>query len=73
VTESPFGGTKESGIGRVNGGQALRAYCHTRSIVVDRFGSGTGAVWYPYTQGKLKRFQRVVRFVWGTPLGRFLS
>jgi acyl-CoA reductase-like NAD-dependent aldehyde dehydrogenase len=73
VTELLFGGTKKSGIGRVNGEQALWTYCHTRSIVVDRFGSGAEAVWYPYTQGKLKRFQRAMRFVWGTPLGRFLS
>jgi succinate-semialdehyde dehydrogenase/glutarate-semialdehyde dehydrogenase len=73
VTESPFGGVKESGIGRVNGEVGLKSYCHAQSILVDRFGSKREALWYPYTNRKLGMLQRLLRFVWGTSLGRWLA
>jgi acyl-CoA reductase-like NAD-dependent aldehyde dehydrogenase len=73
VTESPFGGCKDSGIGRVNGELGLKSYCHEQSILVNRFGGKSEALWYPYSLRKLKLFQRLMRLVWGTPLGRFLS
>jgi succinate-semialdehyde dehydrogenase/glutarate-semialdehyde dehydrogenase len=73
VTESPFGGIKESGIGRVNGEQGLKSFCHTRSIVIDRLGGRSEPIWYPYTARKLKGLQRAMRAVWGTSLGRLLS
>ena len=49
VTESPFGGVKESGIGRVNGEQGLRGYCRMQSILIDRFGGKTEPLWFPYS------------------------
>jgi succinate-semialdehyde dehydrogenase/glutarate-semialdehyde dehydrogenase len=73
VSEAPFGGVKSSGVGRVNGDVGLRSYCHTRSIVVDRFGGRSEAMWYPYSPRKQKLVQRMMRIIWGTPLGRFLS
>jgi succinate-semialdehyde dehydrogenase/glutarate-semialdehyde dehydrogenase len=73
IPESPFGGVKESGIGRVNGDVGLRGYCHTRAIVIDRFGARTEALWFPYTRRKLESVKRLMRFVWGTSLGRLLS
>jgi succinate-semialdehyde dehydrogenase/glutarate-semialdehyde dehydrogenase len=73
ATESPFGGTKESGIGRVNGPQGLKGYCHVQTILVDRFGGRTEPVWYPYSARKLKALKRMVRFIWGSSLGRWLS
>ena len=73
ITESPFGGRKESGIGQVNGEIGLRSYCHAQSIVVDRFGGKSELLWFPYTARKTRWLRRVMRFLWGTPLGRFLS
>jgi acyl-CoA reductase-like NAD-dependent aldehyde dehydrogenase len=73
VTESPFGGVKESGIGRVNGEMGLRSYCHTQSIVIDRWSGSSEPLWYPYSEKKLKTMKRLMRFLWGTSLGRFLS
>lgn len=73
ATESPFGGRKESGIGQVNGETGLRAYCHAQSILIDRFGAKSEFLWYPYSATKTARLQRVMRWVWGTPLGRWLS
>ncbi len=73
ATESPFGGVKESGIGQVNGEAGLRGFSHAQSIIIDRFGASSEFLWYPYSARKLARLQRVMRWVWGTPLGRLLS
>jgi acyl-CoA reductase-like NAD-dependent aldehyde dehydrogenase len=73
AAESPFGGVKESGIGQVNGEIGLRSYCHAQSILIDRFGAKSEFLWYPYSAKKLAWLQRVMRWVWGTPLGRLLS
>jgi succinate-semialdehyde dehydrogenase/glutarate-semialdehyde dehydrogenase len=73
VTEAPFGGRRESGIGQVNGEIGLRSYCHAQAILVDRFGSRSEYLWYPYGTQKARRLARVMRTLWGTPLGRWLS
>jgi succinate-semialdehyde dehydrogenase/glutarate-semialdehyde dehydrogenase len=73
VTEAPFGGVKESGIGRVNGEQGLLGMCHTRSILIDRLGGRSEPTWYPYSARKATWMKRVLRTVWGTSLGRWLA
>jgi len=73
IPESPFGGRGESGIGQVNGEAGLKSYCHAQSIVIDRFGAKSEFIWFPYTRRKGRWLGRVVRWVWGTPLGRLLS
>ncbi len=73
VTESPFGGRKESGIGQVNGEAGLKSYCFAQSIIVDRFGSKAEFLWFPYTARKTRTLRRMMRWLWGTPLGRWLS
>lgn len=73
IPESPFGGVRESGIGRVNGELGLEGYCSVQSIVVDRFGSKSELIWFPYDARKARWLRRLMRLVWGTPLGRWLS
>jgi len=73
IPESPFGGRKHSGIGQVNGEIGVRSYCYAQSITVDRFGSKNEFLWFPYTTRKGRRLKRLLRWVWGTPLSRFLS
>jgi succinate-semialdehyde dehydrogenase/glutarate-semialdehyde dehydrogenase len=73
VTESPFGGAKQSGIGRVNGELGLQGYCRVQSILIDRFGGRTEPLWYPYSARKLRLLRRALRWVWGTSFGRLLS
>jgi acyl-CoA reductase-like NAD-dependent aldehyde dehydrogenase len=71
--EAPFGGRKESGVGQVNGETGLRGYCFAQPVIFDRFGPKEEQVWYPYTKEKGALLQKIMRWVWGTPLGRFLA
>jgi acyl-CoA reductase-like NAD-dependent aldehyde dehydrogenase len=47
VADLPFGGVKESGIGRVHGLQALREFSVAKSVLVDRVGLPREAWWFP--------------------------
>ena len=71
--EAPFGGRKASGVGQVNGAAGLRGYCHAQPIQVDRFGGRQTAKRYPLSLKDDVGFQKFVRFLWGTALGRKLS
>jgi 5-methyltetrahydropteroyltriglutamate--homocysteine methyltransferase len=73
VPEAPFGGVKESGVGQVNGALGLRGYCHLHPMLVDRFGGKKIQGGYPYTAKDLAGMKRFAKFLWGTPLGRWLS
>ncbi len=63
--ETPFGGVKQSGLGRVHGDDALRDMCEARHVNVDRFGSLEREVyWHPYTNESLKWFTKAVRMLY---------
>jgi succinate-semialdehyde dehydrogenase/glutarate-semialdehyde dehydrogenase len=71
--EAPFGGRKASGVGQVNGAAGLRGYCHAQPIQTDRFGGRQTARRYPLSVKQDAGFQKFMRFLWGTALGRRLS
>ena len=71
--EAPFGGRKYSGVGQVNGEVGLRGFCFAQPILADRFGGRQAAAHYPYSFAKDTGMQRLMRLLWGTPLGRWLS
>jgi len=73
ATEAPFGGVKSSGLGQANGEAGLKGFCHAQPIILDRFGAKAEQVWYPYTAEKTRFLKRLMRAIWGTPLGRLLS
>jgi acyl-CoA reductase-like NAD-dependent aldehyde dehydrogenase len=73
ATEAPFGGRKSSGVGQVNGEAGLRGYSYATPILIERFNPKEERVWYPYTADKGKLLQKIMKIVWGTPLGRFMS
>jgi succinate-semialdehyde dehydrogenase/glutarate-semialdehyde dehydrogenase len=73
AVEAPFGGRKTSGVGQVNGEVGLRGYAYAMPIVIERFNPKEEAVWYPYTADKGKLLQKIMKWVWGTPLGRILG
>ncbi len=72
-SEAPFGGRKASGVGQVNGVVGLRGYCHAQPIQVDRFGGKQTASHYPMSLKHDEGFQKFLRFLWGSPIGRKLA
>jgi acyl-CoA reductase-like NAD-dependent aldehyde dehydrogenase len=60
--ETPFGGIKQSGFGRVHGDDALRDMAERRHINCDRFVSPSkDPLWYPYTPKSLQWIERGLR------------
>ncbi|CAH0345839.1 aldehyde dehydrogenase family protein [Bacillus sp. CECT 9360] len=51
----PFGGAKQSGIGRYHGDNGLRMFCHEKAIVKDSGTRKSEIQWYPY-KGKYELF-----------------
>ncbi len=69
-SEAPFGGRKASGVGQVNGAVGLRGYCHAQPIQVDRFGGKQTAGHYPMSLKQDEGFQKFIKFLWGSAIGR---
>jgi succinate-semialdehyde dehydrogenase/glutarate-semialdehyde dehydrogenase len=66
--ETPWGGVKSSGLGRVHGKHGLRDLCEVRHVNLERFGFP--AFWYyPYSAASYRLGRRVYGALIGTSLG----
>lgn len=60
----PFGGTKQSGIGRYHGETGLLTLSHQTSVMLDYGIRKSEVNWYPY-QGKYPLFADLIRYYFG--------
>ncbi|MFC4160573.1 aldehyde dehydrogenase family protein [Chitinimonas lacunae] len=52
----PFGGAKQSGIGRFKGAEGLHGFCNIKSVMIDADSAKYEANWYPFTADKYALF-----------------
>ena len=62
---APFGGVKQSGIGRTHSAHGLRDLCETRHVNYDRLALGREVWWYPYKKGTFNALLRTARLLFG--------
>jgi acyl-CoA reductase-like NAD-dependent aldehyde dehydrogenase len=63
--ETPWGGVKQSGIGRTHSVIGLREMCETRHVNHDRVALGREVWWYPYKEGTFRALLRGARLLFG--------
>ncbi|MCH9687717.1 MAG: aldehyde dehydrogenase family protein [Deltaproteobacteria bacterium] len=68
-----FGGVKDSGYGRINGREGLRACCNVKAVLDDRFPVGFANKLFPVASGDFARIKGAVRLVYGQGLRRKLG
>ena len=62
AAETPFGGIKQSGFGRIHGEDALREMCDARHVLASRVPEpGTDPLWFPYSAKGYKWQLRMLR------------
>ena len=69
----PFGGVKESGIGRVHGPDGIQEFCQVKSVLTDRLGLGREAWWFPLPKQLGPMGARVLRLRHRRGLGHKLK
>lgn len=57
----PFGGVKNSGIGRSKGEYGLLGFCNIKSVMIDKNSSKIEANWFPYTEQKYRLLTTLVQ------------
>lgn len=68
VPEAPWGGVKQSGIGRVHGGaMGLKEFCQVRHIMSERIHLPVKRElwWFPYRQWQVPLYERVIKLLFG--------
>ena len=68
-----FGGVKESGYGRMNGRDGLRACCNVKAVLDDRFPFHFPTKIFPVADGDFDTTRATVRLVYGRGLKRRLA
>ncbi|MBZ0253298.1 MAG: aldehyde dehydrogenase family protein, partial [Candidatus Methylomirabilis sp.] len=73
MSELPFGGVKESGIGRTHGEEGLIGMSHIKAIAEDRFGPKREQSWFPYHPKSYEMGKKVVRALFYKGAGKKIA
>ncbi len=65
LSDLPFGGQKDSGMGRVYGREGLRAFSDMQSVMEDRFAFRRELWWFPYSERIENLFRKATRLLLG--------
>ncbi|WP_137939479.1 aldehyde dehydrogenase family protein [Chitinivorax sp. B] len=68
----PFGGTRDSGIGRYKGRYGLHNFCNMKSMMMEKMSGKIEANWYPYTAEKYRLFDQLTTGLYGGGLSHFV-
>ncbi|MBI5537444.1 MAG: aldehyde dehydrogenase family protein [Deltaproteobacteria bacterium] len=70
--ETPWGGVKESGVGRVHSDQGLRDLCESYHVNEESIAlpTSTSPFWQPYSHKKYRSVLRAAQAVFGSGLGQ---
>jgi len=60
----PFGGVKDSGVGRAHGAEGLHEMCRIKSVVEDRFRLPREIQWYPTPRLSYPLFKRLTKLLY---------
>jgi acyl-CoA reductase-like NAD-dependent aldehyde dehydrogenase len=61
----PWGGTKDSGFGRIHGPDGLREFARSRAITQERFGIPLKVTTFARTEKAVGQLRQIVRMRWG--------